>query len=81
MRNLCFHEHSEKSLLKPLEIAVFALKMTYFWYEKGPLWTTPTSKFEFFYDIGRKFNKFSESPYFFEKSSDLVELHLFLYLE
>ena len=40
-----------------------------------------TSKFESFYDIGRKFNKFSESPYFFEKSSDLVELYLFLYLE
>ena len=53
--------------------------MTYFGYENGPLWTTPTSKLGFFfYDIGKKFNKFSESLYFFEKSSDLVELYLFL---
>ena len=36
----------EKSLLKPLEIAVFALKRTYFGYENGPLWATPTTKFE-----------------------------------
>ena len=35
----------------------------------------------FLNNFGRKFNKFSESFYFFEKSSDLVELYLFLYPE
>lgn len=35
---------SWKSLLKPLDIASFALQIIYFGYEKVPLWTTPISK-------------------------------------
>ena len=49
---ICFFINiPQKRLLRPLEIAVFALKMTYFRCENGPLWTTPTSNFEIFFMI------------------------------
>ena len=35
---------SWKSLLKPLEIAIFVLKITYFVYENVPVWTMPIAK-------------------------------------
>ena len=41
----------EKSLLKPSEIAVFGLQMTYIGYKNRPLWTTPISKLELFFNI------------------------------
>ena len=76
----------KKSLLKPLEIAVFTLKMTYFVYENGPRWAMHISKLDIFKDIGREVNKLSELCNFFDKSLKLVmlfkiELCLFLYPE
>ena len=71
----------KKSLLKPLEIAVFTLKMTYFGYENGPIWATPISRLEMFKDIGREVDKLSETFNFLDKSLKLVELYLFLYPE
>ena len=41
----------EKSLLKPSEIAVFGLQMTYVGYKNRPLWTTSISKLELFFNI------------------------------
>ena len=41
----------EQSLIKPIEIAVFVLKMTYFGYENGQLWTMPISNLEMFFKI------------------------------
>lgn len=41
----------EQSLIKPIEIAVFVLKVTYFGYENGQLWTMPISNLEMFFKI------------------------------
>ena len=71
----------KKSLLKPLEIAAFTLKMTCFGYGNGPIWATPISKLEIFKDIGREVDKLSETSNFLDKSLKLVELCLFLYPE
>ena len=38
----------EESVIKPSEIAIFGLKMTYIRYRNRPLWTTPIFKLEFF---------------------------------
>ena len=51
----------EKSLLKPLEIAVFALKMTFFGMKTGHYGPHLLLILDFFNGIGGKFIKFSES--------------------
>ena len=49
--------YHEKSLLKPLKIAIFALIIIYFWYEKAPLWNIHKTKVKkVFTDIDRKFS-------------------------
>ena len=72
----------EKRLLKPLKIAVFALKMTYFGYENGLSWIMPIFKLQIFLKIlADNLISFQKPLYFFEKSLDLVKLCLLLYPE
>ena len=69
--------HSEKSLPKPLEIAIFTWKMTSFGYKNEPLWTTLAHNGS---DIGSQINELSETFYFLKKSLDLVELYACFYI-
>ena len=70
----------KKSLLKPLEIVIFALKIINFGYEKVPLWITLTTKAKKVLTILiENLISFQILFIFFEKSSDLVALCMFLY--
>ena len=72
----------EKRLLKPLKIAVFVLKMTYFGYENGLSWIMSIFKLQIFLKIlADNLISFQKPLYFFEKSLDLVKLCLLLYPE
>ena len=72
----------EKRLLKPLEVIVFSLKMTYFGYKNGPLRAMAIFKLEIFFKIlVENLIGFQNLFIYFEKLLDLVELCLLLYLE
>ena len=70
MRNLCFHEYVLKKVFLPLKFPSLGMKMSHY----GP---RPFLSSKFFYDIAIKFNKLSETLYFFEKLLDLIELFFF----
>ena len=63
----------EKHLLKPLKIAVFALKMTYFGHENGLSWIMLIFKLQIFLKIlADNLISFQKRLYFFEKSLGLI---------
>lgn len=63
----------EKHLLKPLKIAVFALKMTYFGHENGLSWIMLIFKLQIFLKIlADNLISFQKPLYFFEKSLGLI---------
>ena len=67
---------------KTIGNSYFYLKNDLFWVHKWAIVNEAHFYVEIgFKDIGRQINKLSETFYFFEKSSDLIELCLLLYPE